>query len=371
MKAGKHLIIAFVAVLLLSGSGYTQSASNREGGFAVIAYYLGHGKDIEAYPVEKLTHIIYSFLHLEGNALRVQSQDSIGITQLVSLKQRNPGLKVIVSLGGWGGCPTCPEVFATPDGRVEFSASVKDLLDKYHADGLDLDWEYPALASVPGFAYSSADKPNFTELIRTLRETLGPDYELSFAAGGFREFLEQSVEWDKVMPYLNYVNLMTYDLVNGYSKSTGHQTPLFSCPGQEGSVDFTVRFLDSIGVPKEKIVIGAAFYARIFRNVENINHGLFQPGQFNDYVNFRDFDSRLGPGSGFEQFWDPVSQAAYSYNRDKQLFATYDEKKSVELKSRYVKDHALGGIMFWSLNGDQHQNGLLDVIDRVRKERIR
>lgn len=351
-------LLVFILTSAIPGKIFAQGSSK----YAVIAYYMGRGNDAAEYPVEKLTHIIYSFLHLEGNKLMDKPSDSANIIELVALKERNPSLKVILSLGGWGGCPTCPDVFSTEAGRMEFALSVKHLLEKYKADGLDLDWEYPAIASIPGFKYTPEDKPNFTALILQLREVLGPEYELSFAAGGFKQFLDESIEWSKVMPHLNYVNLMTYDIINGYSTKSGHHTSLYSTPEQMNSTDYVVRYLDSLGVPRQKMIIGAAFYARVFKGVASANNGLYQECQFSDYVNFKNFDTYLDKDSGFNHFWDPVAMAPYSYNAEKKLFATYDDKQSIELKSRYVMENSLGGIMFWSLGGDKYSGGLLDTI---------
>ena len=86
---------------------------------AVIAYYSGNSKAIDNFPVKKLTHIIYSFCHLKGNRLNVDNaDDSATIKKLVSLKAINPKLKVLLSLGGWGGCEFCSPVFATEAGRM-------------------------------------------------------------------------------------------------------------------------------------------------------------------------------------------------------------------------------------------------------------
>jgi chitinase len=48
------------------------------------------------------------------------------------------------------------------------------LLKQYHINGLDLDWEYPAIEGYPGHAWGKADKNTFTELVKALRKEMGP-----------------------------------------------------------------------------------------------------------------------------------------------------------------------------------------------------
>jgi len=328
---------------------------------------MGDGNDIANYKTEKLTHIIFSFLHLKGNNLAVDNaNDSLAITKLVALKKTNPKLKIILSLGGWGGCKTCSAVFNTETGRREFAQSVLKLFKDFNVDGLDLDWEYPAIESLPGHQFMPEDRPNFTYLIKILRETVGPDYELSFAAGGFRDFLAHSVEWSKVMPLVNYVNMMTYDLVNGNSKITGHLTSLYSTPEQSESTDNAIMYLDSIGVPMQKVVIGLAFYARLFNGVQSVNNGLYQKGKFCGYVNFKDTEKELSAEAGFQQYWDYKAKAPYAYNSATKTFATFDNLRSVYEKATYAKARNLGGVMFWELSGDKESGGLLDMIYEVK-----
>jgi chitinase len=370
MHKNFRIIIPFASLAFITLFGSKPAFCQSPGKpMAIIAYYMGDGNDIANYKTGHLTHIIFSFLHLKGNKLAVDSSnDSLTITKLVALKKTNPGLKVILSLGGWGGCKTCSAVFNTESGRIEFAHSVLQLFKDYHADGLDLDWEYPAIESLPGHQFLPEDRPNFTYLIKTLRETVGPDYELSFAAGGFRDFLVNSVEWSKVMPLVNYVNMMTYDLVNGNSKRTGHLTSLYSTPKQSESTDHAVMFLDSIGVPMQKIVIGLAFYGRLFSGVEPTNNGLYQKGTFSKYVNYKDFEKVLSAEAGFQQYWDSKAKAPYAYNPETKTFATFDNMRSVYEKANYAKDRNLGGVMFWELSGDKESGGLLDMIYEVRNK---
>src|SRR5688572_32518901 len=101
----KYFLLLFLALITLWGTA--QSSKD----FAIIAYYSGGPAQVDSLPAEKLTHIIFSFCHLSGNVLAVNNErDSLTIKKLVTLKQRNSALKIILSLGGWSGCETCSDV---------------------------------------------------------------------------------------------------------------------------------------------------------------------------------------------------------------------------------------------------------------------
>ena len=66
--------------------------------------------------------------------------------------------------------------------------------------------------------------------------------------------------------------------------------------------------------------------------------------------------------NGFEIRWDSIAQAPYAINIKRRLLATYDDEKSIALKTKYAIEHKLGGIMFWQLYDDKFHNGLLNTI---------
>ncbi|GHN01778.1 hypothetical protein WSM22_32670 [Cytophagales bacterium WSM2-2] len=333
----------------------------------VIGYYSGRSEQIKDIQATQLTHIIFSFCHLKGNRLQVDSrEDSVTIQKLVALKKVNPKLKVMLSLGGWGGCAPCSDIFSSAKGREEFASSTLALNQYFQTDGLDLDWEYPTIEGHPGHAFKLSDKENFSVLVKILREKLGNTYELSFAAGGFKKYLEESVDWKIVTPLVDRINLMSYDLVNGYSTVTGHHTPLFSDKNTSESTDFAVQYLINHGVPANKIVIGGAFYARVWENVPDVNHGLYQSGKFKGAVDFKNYSKEFSPENGFQYFWDDVTKSPYFYNSQKKLFATGDDRKSIRLKTQYTIDKKLQGIMFWELTLDIPADGLVTEINRVK-----
>jgi chitinase len=133
------------------------------------------------------------------------------------------------------------------------------------------------------------------------------------------------------------------------------------------SVDHAVTLLKQKGVKPGQMVIGAAFYARIWEGVPDTNHGLYQPGKFRTSVSYKHLNHDLPVDSGFVYHWDSTAQAPYIYHPQKGYYATFDDTRSISLKTSYAVDNHLGGIMFWQLTGDVYEDGLLDAIDKAKR----
>ena len=331
----------------------------------VIAYYAGDEKSIDEFDLNGVDQIIYSFLHLKGNKLAIDDKkDSLTLLNVINQKKKYPKLKVLVSLGGWGGCETCSDIFSSKKARIEFAISTADIIESFNADGIDLDWEYPGISGYPGHSYKLEDRENFTDLIIQLRKYMKKDHILSFAAGASYRFFENSIEWDKVMPLVNNVNLMTYDFYGSGSTKTGHHTALSSNEFQNRSAESSIKALINLGVNPKKIFIGGAFYIKTFKNVENINNGLNQNADWNRSYNQLSFEDVR---SNFNFYWDSLAKSPYAYDSINKIFATFDDHKSIKLKSQYALDKKLGGIMFWQLMNDKKKNGLLSTMVKTIK----
>src|SRR3990172_3803462 len=91
-------LLAIFTAIFISGCASISNENFGKKDFTVIAYYSGDANEIDKYPIEKLAQIIFSFLHLQGNRLAVDNaKDDLTITHLVSLKEKYPNLKVILS----------------------------------------------------------------------------------------------------------------------------------------------------------------------------------------------------------------------------------------------------------------------------------
>ena len=128
------------------------------------------------------------------------------------------------------------------------------------------------------------------------------------------------------------------------------------------STDYAVQFLLHKGVAPEKIVIGAAFYARVWKDVAPTNNGLYQPGTHIDGYGYAEFPTAFSAAEGYEYHWDEVAQAPSYYSARHKTFATFDDPRSMAAKVDYLRKHQLGGIMFWQLPHDTDNKGLLDAI---------
>jgi chitinase len=341
--------------------------------FRVIAYVAGWSMPAVIHP-EKLTHINFAFARIDGSG-RVAFEDprfASALESLVALKQRNPALKILVSVGGWEA-DGFSDAALTDASRSRFAGSVVELLRAHEVDGIDLDWEYPG-QGVAGIKYRAEDKQNFTLLLKTLRAELDAasdaerradrDRYLLTIASADREYFDHT-EMETLHVYLDWLNIMSYDFFNSLTSTTGHHAGLYAsdvaAPGDRNA-NASVRQHLAAGIPRDKLVLGVAFYGRGFAGVNPSNHGLHQPyARYAGDHSYAELANQLISGEGFVRFWDERALAPYLWNGATSAFITYDDPQSIRAKADFVRDHRLGGMMFWELSQDRNDE-LLDVI---------
>ena len=362
MKKNLLLTALFFGLFISTGVGQQKSPERK---YKLIAYYSLDSASLFKYDYNRITHVIYGFGHVnsEGYFGVSRQKDLAALKGIILLKKKYPHLKTLVALGGWSGCELCSNVFNDVAKRQRFVVSVRDFLSTYQLDGFDFDWEYPAVKGFPGHQYMPQDKDNFTKTVILLRKTLPKGKLISFASGGFMDYMEKSIDWKAINPYIDFVNLMSYDLVGGYATVTGHQAPLYSTHDKEESADRAIQYLEKIKFPLKKVIIGATFYTRSWINVPATNNGLYQTGKFFSFNDHKKYVDTLTVANGYKYYWDEKAQAATWYNAKKTIFVTGDDKQSLKAKSDYVKQKGLGGLMFWELPLDTDENELLNAID--------
>jgi chitinase len=374
----KPLLLAINLTLAWICAAATASESqhprNVDVGTRVVAYIQG-GTIPAVIHAEKLTHLNYSFAHIDaGRALLDLPGAAADLARLRALKRQNPRLKVLVSVGGWLA-DGFSDAALTDSSRRTFADSAVTLLREYKLDGIDLDWEYPG-QGVAGIKYRDADKQNFTLLLKTLREELDAQstargrtrserYILTIA-GADREYFDH-VEMSKLHVYLDWVNEMAYDFFNSLTPTTGHQAGLYAsefATATDRNGDAAVKQYLAAGVPSEKIVLGVPFYGRGFTGVTARNNGVNQPYErYEDDHSYAELSEKFIGKQGFVRYWDERADAPYLWNGTSRTLISYDDPQSIAIKACYVREHHLGGMMFWDLSSDRNDE-LLNVIAR-------
>ena len=134
--------------------------------------YVGNTGVVTEEDAKRLTHINVAFGHLyTDGSIHV---DHLNIHERMDqIRAWNPDIKILVSL-----VPLMPEhadaftaCAASPDLRKKAAQSCVEMVEKYHFDGVDFDWEYPCVPS-NGMSSSPADKENFTLFCQEVRDAL-------------------------------------------------------------------------------------------------------------------------------------------------------------------------------------------------------
>jgi chitinase len=223
---------------------------------------------------------------------------------LVQLKQLNPNLKVLISIGGWNP-PTYNTLFdqaaSTETQRQAFVSSCINMFISGNIasgvstgtlfNGIDLDWEFP----------NANDTANFTALLtefrtemNTLTGTTGQTYQLladlaagpstpGAAADSGNDGGYNTINISAVAAELNYMNIDGYNYDGDWTNATNDASalfdetanPLYGTPADD--IDATVQYYMSQGAPASKYTMGFPLYGAGWAGgLTSANGGMYQ-----------------------------------------------------------------------------------------------
>jgi chitinase len=347
------------------------------------------GAEIANLPARDLTHIYYAFADIAadgsvtlgnrcvdvgacGPAASLPSQPHGNFGELRRLKSRYPHLKLTISVGGWGGSARFSDAALTGSSRRKFARTAVDLFIRRWPglfDGIDIDWEFPVQGGLKGNVERPADRENFTLLLAELRRQLDTQgktdrrhYELTIAASA-RPSEIANVELDRIVPLLDFINVMTYDYHTG--GSIAHfNAPVFPAandPTPELTVDASIRAFRDGGVPADKLLVGIPFFARVYGGVPDVNGGFLQKSSGRP-ADWHDSDGDWGRlartrlrDPNYVRHWEPAAQVPWLYDAKSGTWISYDDPEAVRAKMKYTRDHGLGGVVIWEIGADDGQ----------------
>ncbi|MDZ5471698.1 glycosyl hydrolase family 18 protein [Bacillus sp. 31A1R] len=329
----------------------------------------------------KLTHLNYAFANISSDG-KIALGDSWAdiekpfpgdavdqpikgnFNQLSKLKEQYPHLKTLISVGGWTWSEKFSDVALTEQSRTVFAESCLQFILKYGFDGVDIDWEYPVAGGEADNVNRPEDKQNFTLLLKKLKETFdaqsakdGKKYFLSIAGGASKGY-SNNTELDLIHPYVDYIQVMTYDFHGSWDTITGLNAPLYRDPDSKFSYQWSVQ--DAVqnyinhGVPANKLIMGLPFYGRVYNQVNNTNNGLYQSFTGGGSAfSYAELEANYINKNGFTRYWESDSKVPWLFNGTR--FISYDDVESVGYKTTFIKTMGLGGAMMWELSQDPNR----------------
>ena len=345
------------------------------GYYAAWAAYSGFTPD--QLDASQLTIINYAFANIGSDlklTLGYPDVDPANIKKLNALKENHPKLKTVIAVGGWSWSGRFSDVALTEASRNTFAESSIEFMLKYGFDGIDIDWEYPVSGGLSGNTRRPEDKQNFTLLMRTLREKLderekldGRDYLLTFAGGSGSGYI-RNVELNLLQKYVDYANVMTYDIHGSWDPFTDFNAPLYAntdvSSQYQWSVDQSITAWLNSGFPKEKLVMGVPFYGYIYKAVADVNQGLYQTYSGGASISYGNIAANYIKDSTYKRYYHQQSMVPWLFNGN--TFISYEDEQSMALKAKYIKENDLAGAMIWELSQDPNRvllNALTDEIN--------
>lgn len=305
-----------------------------------------------------VTHINYAFAEVyvrngvyQNFELQDDGNTSI-LRQLVAFKHDNPDLKICLSFSHTvtnsdnyqdGGFSV---IAATDDNRRRFAQDCLDFCRQWGIDGIDIDWEFPGLSWSGAACNPAVDTQNHVLLMKQLREKLGNRYLLTFAgyvmdkqptAGGYKYIDIAAVE-----PYVNFVNLMTYDMdaAPHFHSALAHSASYWDCQR-------AVNAYRQAGFPMNKIVLGIPFYVRHAWDGAN------------SVIDYRQLSSL--PSGYVIDNWSDAAQTPY-VTLNGMFFGSYDNARSIAIKGQWAQEQGLRGLMYWECSEDDDNRTLANAI---------
>lgn len=275
---------------------------------------INKGSDIlQTIDFKKLTHICIAFAGIkqtENIWLPYITDDAAA--KIAEIKDeiniQKADTKILISVGGASQDGFC-RAARTSENRNLFAAKVKEILNRFQLDGVDIDWEFPGSSSL-GIASCKNCKKDYILLLKAIRNQI--NQKLLTVAIGSNRFI--GVDVKAIAETVDFVFVMTYDL--GISQSNAYITKMF------------IRMWKFHGIPCHKLCLGVPFYGR---NVKKLNES----------IDFSKISSGKITHIGGQSFSDFSGKTW-----------CFDTENDIKEKARWASKNHLAGIFCWEITSD-------------------
>ena len=298
-----------------------------------------------AYDYSGLTHIARSFLapHADGSLTFGGDYWNEDLERGAHAHQ----VKLLASIGGaaenaneWLG------MARDPAAKQRFFDALAAQITAHHYDGVDIDWEPSAL--------SDADQKAYTSFMVSLRERF-PTWQITTALVA-SDWWARHISWKEIAASVDFINLMTYTFAGAWSGHSGHNANLYppSAYVENNGVDIDSSLqglLTKYGVPKDKLVLGLAFYGTQY-STDKIGQNFPPNSRYRGEELSYGEVARLAATSEYQSHWDEGAHVPYLERSAGGHTLSFDDARSINEKCVYAVQNGLRGVMFWYMGAD-------------------
>ncbi|MBO4622630.1 MAG: InlB B-repeat-containing protein, partial [Bacilli bacterium] len=251
-------------------------------------------------------------------------------------------------------------ISASAELRAIFNANLIDIINTYHLDGIDMDWEHPEVG----------EESQYTDLMRDLYAAIKANNKyhlLTTATSGADKYTRFNLT--ESIQYIDYINLMTYDL---HSSSRTQFTSALVQGGEGKSyrgIDQTYdNYVNTLHMPTNKLILGIAFYGLIYHETDGIYTSA--PRELTEkkaysYI-YDNYISQVN-GSTIQKLWDDLAKGYYVYDSENRICATFDDPASIDCKVKQAHDWGFAGVMYWRDGQDRGDELVTAMVNKVNE----
>lgn len=271
--------------------------------------------------------------------------------------------------------PTFSNLTASESLMRRFAQDVGSLLLKWNLDGIDIDWEFP-LWSRDG---TRLDRVGFRNLLRILKELLGPIGKLLTVAVSGPPTISRMYDVDALQKYADIVQVMNYDFhvfsrfgnpfvgFNAPLHPMGREPPVLNEMNSESSM----KTWFSLGLSANKTFFGVPFYGRGYKLLLPFFHTPYAPA-YGTTDEFTDYSAacKLPNLSGYKVVWNKQAASPYAYGN--RQWISFENEESLRQKVKYAAQIGCKGVMVYSLGSDDYEGvcsgGKWPLLETVSEE---
>jgi len=286
----------------------TETTAPTPSNFKVVGYITHwHLNRLPDLKLQGLTHLIYQGIEITNSGdPTLQVANNAGWWQISNVVTAGhaANAKVLVSLIGQWDNSSMNTIWMSKDKRKQLINNLRELTVNYNLDGIDIDNEN-----------WTSDKSIYSTFVKELHDALAPLKKMITMAGSPYQVGINP----EVYSYLDFVNVMTYDM------SLGKGYPFHST--FEESVAAIQLWADK-GMPKDKILIGVPLYGRDGNT---------------SFYEYRRLVDQYKPKPDQDQVSETNASGGIIWWNGPDL---------AKKKAQFVKENGFGGVMLYELGTD-------------------